>query len=227
MWRTKNKKNLGLSDRLYNYLLSVSLRESEFLLQLRQDMANYPNRGMQISPEQGQFMALLVQLMGAKKVLEIGTFTGYSALWIALSLPADGILITCDIKDKYREFAQSYWQAAGVEEKIDLRVAPVLDSLNKLLTTGQAGTFDFAFIDADKTNYDHYYEKCLDLLRPGGLIAIDNVLWEGAVANPKKTDSDTEALRALNQALHQDERIDLSMLPIADGLTLALKRLAS
>ncbi|MEO0490418.1 MAG: class I SAM-dependent methyltransferase [Cyanobacteria bacterium J06659_2] len=213
-----------LSSHLYDYLLSVSLRESEILAQLRQDTAQHPASIMQIAPDQGQFMALLIQLMGAKKILEIGTFTGYSALWMALALPADGTLITCDIQEKAREIAPPYWQAAGVADKIDLRIAPALDTLDKLLTTGHTGTFDFAFIDADKTNYSHYYEKCLELLRPGGLIAIDNVIWGGAVADPEKTDPDTVALRSLNQTLHHDQRVELSMLPIADGLTLALKR---
>ncbi|MGD1904980.1 MAG: class I SAM-dependent methyltransferase [Leptolyngbyaceae cyanobacterium] len=212
------------SAHLYDYLLSVSLREPKPLTQLRQATAQLPVDNMQIAPDQGQFMALLIKLMGAKKVLEIGTFTGYSALWMALALPPDGTLITCDIETRCQEFAPRYWQAAGVANKIDLRIAPALDTLDKLLTTGAANTFDFAFIDADKINYRHYYEKCLTLLRPGGLMAIDNVLWGGAVANPRETDPDTVALRELNQTLHQDQRIELSMLAIADGLTLAFKR---
>lgn len=219
-----SNKTGKLSSRLYDYLLSVSLRESEILAQLRQDTAQYPASIMQIAPDQGQFMALLVRLMGAKKILEIGTFTGYSALWMALALPVDGKLLTCDIQEKTREIAPLYWQAAGVEDRIDLRIAPALDTLDRLLTTGHAGTFDFAFIDADKTNYRFYYEKCLELVRPGGLIAIDNVIWGGAVADLEKIDPDTVALRELNTALHDDQRIELSMLPIADGLTLALKR---
>ncbi|MDV3351196.1 class I SAM-dependent methyltransferase [Leptothoe sp. LEGE 181152] len=219
-----SNKTVGLHAHLYDYLLSVSLRESGVLSQLRQKTAQHPYGYMQIAPDQGQFMALLVTLMGAKKVLEIGTFSGYSALWMALALPADGVLVTCDIREDCRDFAQPYWQAAGVANKIDMRVAPALDTLNSLLTTGQANTFDFAFIDADKTNYPHYYEKCLELLRPGGLMAIDNVLWGGDVAAPEKTDPDTVALRELNQTLHHDDRIDLSMLSIADGLTLAIKR---
>ncbi|MEM9485643.1 MAG: class I SAM-dependent methyltransferase [Cyanobacteria bacterium P01_F01_bin.116] len=219
-----SNKTGKLPSHLYNYLLSVSLRESEILTQLRQETAQHPYGYMQISPDQGQFMALLVKLIGAKKILEIGTFTGYSALWIALALPADGTLITCDIREEARAFAEPYWRVAGVEERIDLRIAPALDTLDSLLKVGEANTFDFAFIDADKTNYHHYYEKCLELLRPEGLLAIDNVLWGGAVADPEKTDPDTVALRALNQTLHQDPRIELSMLPIADGLTLALKR---
>ncbi|MEO0375288.1 MAG: class I SAM-dependent methyltransferase [Cyanobacteria bacterium P01_A01_bin.17] len=217
-------KTGNLNSHIYDYLLSVSLREPEPLTQLRHKTAELPFGGMQISPDQGQFMALLVKLIGAQKILEIGTFTGYSALWMALALPANGTLITCDIREEVREYGPSYWQAAGVADKIDLRIAPALDTLDKLLADGQAGTFDFAFIDADKTNYPHYYEKCLKLLRPGGLIAIDNVLWSGAVADPEKNDPDTVALRDLNQLLHRDDRIELSMLAIADGLTLALKR---
>ncbi|MEL6223788.1 MAG: class I SAM-dependent methyltransferase [Cyanobacteria bacterium J06627_8] len=219
-----SNKTGKLHSHLYDYLLSVSLRESKILNQLRQETAQLPIGNMQISPDQGQFMALLIQLMGAKKILEIGTFTGYSALWMAQALPSDGTLITCDIEERCREFAQPHWQAAGVADKIDLRIAPALDTLGRLLTAGEVDTFDFAFIDADKINYPHYYEKCLALLRPGGLIAIDNVLWGGAVANPEKTDPDTVALRELNRALREDQRIELSMLPIADGLTLTLKR---
>ncbi|MEM9007344.1 MAG: class I SAM-dependent methyltransferase [Cyanobacteria bacterium P01_F01_bin.86] len=224
-------KTLDISDadgklhsHLYDYVLSVSLRETEILTQLRQETDQHPDGDMQIAPDQGQFMALLLQLMGAKKVLEIGTFTGYSSLWIASALPPDGRLVSCDVNEEDTAIAQRYWQAAGVTDKITLHLAPALDTLDTLLATDQAGTFDFAFIDADKTNYSHYYEKALELLRPGGLIAIDNVLWGGDVADPNETDEDTTALRALNQALHQDERIELSLLPIADGLTLVLKR---
>ncbi|MEO0537522.1 MAG: class I SAM-dependent methyltransferase [Cyanobacteria bacterium P01_A01_bin.123] len=209
---------------LYDYLLSVSLREPKILTQLRQETAQHPDGDMQIAPDQGQFMALLVKLMDAKKVLEIGTFTGYSTLWMALALPPDGSITACDVDEDYTAIARRYWQTAGVEAKIDLCLAPAIDTLDVLLAEGQAGTFDFAFIDADKTNYSRYYEKSLELLRPGGLIAIDNVLWSGAVVDPVITDPDTLALRELNQTLHQDQRIELSMLPIADGLTLALKQ---
>ncbi|MEM1256693.1 MAG: class I SAM-dependent methyltransferase [Cyanobacteria bacterium P01_H01_bin.21] len=219
-----SNKTGKLPSHLYDYLLSVSLREPETLTQLRQKIAQHPYGHMQIFPDQGQFMALLVKLIGAKKILEIGTFTGYSALWMALALSADGTLITCDIREEVREYGPSYWQAADVADKIDLRIALVLDTLESLLTTGQANTFDFAFIGAHKTNYRHYYEKCLELLRSGGLMTIDDVLWGGAVADLEITDADTVALRALNQTLHQDPRIELSMLPIADDLTLALKR---
>ncbi|MEM9805698.1 MAG: class I SAM-dependent methyltransferase [Cyanobacteria bacterium P01_D01_bin.56] len=212
-----------LQSHLYDYLLSVSLREPEILAQLRQETEQHPDGDMQISPEQGQFMALLLRLISAKKVLEIGTFTGYSALCMALALPSDGRLIACDVSEEYTAIARRYWQIAGVADRIDLRLAPALETLDDLLTTGQSDTFDFVFIDADKTSYHDYYEKSLELLRSGGLIAIDNVLWGGAVADPDETDADTVALRNLNQALHHDDRIELSMLPIADGLTLALK----
>jgi predicted O-methyltransferase YrrM len=179
---------------------------------------------MQIAPEQGQFMALLVQLLGATKTLEIGVFTGYSSLAVALALPPQGKIVACDINEDYTAMARSYWQRAGVADKIDLRIAPALETLDRLLESGEAGTFDFAFIDADKQNYDNYYERALQLLRVGGLIAIDNVLWGGKVADPTVDDANTEAIRALNAKLVQDERVSLSVVPIADGLTLALKR---
>ena len=219
---TDSSGQLRLS--LHSYLLATSLREPGILEKLRQETAQHHSGNMQIAPEQGQFMALLLRLMGAKKVLEIGTFTGYSSLCMALTLPDDGTLTACDVSEEYTAIARRYWQTAGVADKITLHLAPALDTLAQLLATDQAGTFDFAFIDADKTNYGHYYEKSLELLRPGGLIAIDNVLWGGAVADPVITDDpDTLALRHLNQTLHHDHRIELSMLPIADGLTLALK----
>jgi caffeoyl-CoA O-methyltransferase len=218
-----SNKTLGLSDSVYNYLLSNSLREPEILWKLRHETANHPMRQMQIAPEQGQFMALLVKLMGAQKALEIGVFTGYSALCVALALPQDGKIIACDVDQDYTAIARRYWEMAGVAHKIDLRIAPALITLDQLLADNQAGTFDFAFIDADKSNYDAYYERSLQLIRPGGLIAIDNVLWSGAVADPQVQDNRTTAIRALNQKLHQDQRIILSMVPIADGLTLAIK----
>lgn len=219
-----SKQTIGLDSQLYNYLLSVSLREPEILQKLRYETANHPRGNMQISPEQGQFMRLLIQLLGAKKTLEVGVFTGYSALSVALALPADGKVIACDVSEEYTAIARRYWQQAGVADKIDLRLAPALETLDHLLTTGQAGTFDFAFIDADKENYDGYYERCLQLIRPGGLIAIDNVLWSGDVVNPQIQDESTKAIRAINQKLRDDERVTLSLVPIADGLTLALKR---
>jgi caffeoyl-CoA O-methyltransferase len=179
---------------------------------------------MQISPEQGQFMRLLIQLIGAKKTLEVGVFTGYSSLSVALALPADGKIIACDVSEEFTAIARRYWQEARVAEKIDLRLAPALETLDELLATGQAKTFDFAFIDADKENYDAYYERSLQLIRPGGLIAIDNVLWSGRIADPHIQDESTQAIRALNQKLRNDERVTLSLIPIGDGLTLALKR---
>ncbi|MBD2213864.1 class I SAM-dependent methyltransferase [Nostoc linckia FACHB-104] len=217
-------RTIGLNEQLYSYLLSVSLREPEILQRLRQETASHPSGNMQISPEQGQFMRLLVQLIGAKKTLEVGVFTGYSSLSVALALPADGQIIACDVSEEYTAVARLYWQEAGVSDKIDLRLAPALATLDQLLATGQANTFDFAFIDADKVNYDGYYERALQLIRPGGLIAIDNVLWSGRVANPGIQNESTQAIRILNQKLRDDERVTLSLLPIGDGLTLALKR---
>jgi predicted O-methyltransferase YrrM len=216
-------KQLQLNSHLYDYLLSVSQREPEILTQLRRETAQQPNANMQISIEQGQLMGLLIQLMGAKQILEIGTFTGYSSLVMALALPETGKIITCDVSEADTAIAQRYWQKAGVNHKIELRLAPALTTLDELLATASANSFDFVFIDADKTNYDAYYEKALQLLRVGGLIAIDNTLWGGNVANPEVQDENTVAIRAFNEKLHQDSRIALSLVPIADGLTLALK----
>jgi len=218
-----SKQTLGLEQNLYDYLLSVSLREPTILTQLRQETAQMPRSIMQISPEQGQFMALLVKLIGAKKTLEVGVFTGYSSLVVALALPADGKIVACDVSEEYTSVARRYWQDAGVADKIDLHIAPALETLDKLLTAGEAVTFDFAFIDADKGNYENYYERSLELIRPGGLIAIDNVLWSGKVADTEIQDNQTNKIRALNRKLHQDSRITLSLVPIADGLTLAMK----
>lgn len=218
-----SKQTLGLEQSLYDYLLSISLREPTILTQLRQETAQMPRSIMQISPEQGQFMALLIKLIGAKKTLEIGVFTGYSSLVVALALPADGKIVACDVSEEFTSIARRYWQEAGVADKIDLHIAPALETLDNLLTTGETGTFDFAFIDADKGNYDNYYERCLELIRPGGLIAIDNVLWSGKVADTEIQDNQTNKIRALNRKLHEDSRITLSLVPIADGLTLAMK----
>jgi len=182
------------------------------------------NAQMQIGPDQGQFMQLLVQLLGASKTLEVGVFTGYSALWVALGLPQDGRVVACDMSEEYTAVGRRYWKEARVDQKIDLRLGPALVTLDALLKEDQAGTFDFAFIDADKTNYQNYYERALQLLRAGGLIAIDNTLWSGRVANPQENDEDTVAIRKLNQKLHHDERVTLSMLTVGDGLTLAMKR---
>jgi predicted O-methyltransferase YrrM len=219
-----SNKVISMTERLYDYLLSVSLREPVLLKRLREETAREPYAVMQIAPDQGQFMALLVKLMGAKRALEIGVFTGYSALCVALALPADGKLIACDMSEEWTRIARRYWEAAGVAHKTDLRLGPALQTLDALLRDGEAGAFDFVFIDADKTNYDDYYERALKLLRAGGLMVIDNVLWSGDVANPAAQDEDTRALRALNAKLHHDPRIELSMIPVADGLTLALKR---
>lgn len=221
------KQTLGLEQHIYDYLQSVSLREPEILQQLRHETDQQPLSQMQISPEQGQFMALLVQLMGAKKTLEVGVFTGYSSLIVALALPPSGKVVACDVSEEYTAIARRYWQQAGVADKIDLHIAPAMDTLDRLLANQEAETFDFAFIDADKSSYDGYYERALQLVRPGGLIAIDNVLWSGRVADAEVQDNRTKTIRALNQKLHQDSRITLSLVPIADGLTLALKRTQS
>lgn len=212
-----------LSDRLYDYYRSVSSREPDVLRQLREETARHPMAAMQVSPEQGQFMALLIQLMGAKKILEIGVFTGYSSLWTALALPSDGKLVACDVSEEWTAIARRYWQQAGAANKVDLRLAPALETLEQLLAAGQAEAFDFIFIDADKESYLNYYEQSLQLVRPGGLIAIDNVLWSGRVANGQLQDKSTMAIRALNEKLHHDQRVALSLIPIGDGLTLALK----
>lgn len=217
-------KTLGLDARLYDYVQSVSLREPDVLAQLRRETSLLSEAGMQISPDQGQFIALLVQLMGARKTLEVGVFTGYSSLVTALALPDDGRIVACDVSEEYTKIARDYWEQAGVAHKINLRIAPALETLDHLLAQGEANSFDFVFIDADKSNYDHYYERSLQLVRSGGLIAIDNTLWAGRVADPAVVDDSTEAIRALNQKLHQDSRINLSLVSIADGLTLALKR---
>lgn len=215
-------KTLNVTDDLHAYLLSVSSREPDVLARLREETARMPNGGMQISQEQGQFMRLLIGLMGAKRTLEVGVFTGYSSLSVALALPDDGQIIACDVSEEFTSVARRYWQEAGVSSKIDLRLGPAVETLDALLAEGQAGTFDFAFVDADKPNYDAYYERALQLVRPGGLIGIDNTLWYGKVADENVRDADTVALRALNAKLHTDDRLAaLSLLPIGDGLTLA------
>ncbi|MEM8640307.1 MAG: class I SAM-dependent methyltransferase [Cyanobacteria bacterium P01_G01_bin.54] len=219
-----NSKHLPLDDSLYKYLLSNSLREPDLLSELRRETAGLPTARMQIAPEQGQFLALLVRLLGATRTLEVGVFTGYSALVVALALPEVGQVVACDIDERSTAIARTYWQRAEVAHKIDLRIAPALETLESLIAAGESGRFDFAFIDADKRSYGAYYERSLQLVRPGGLIAIDNVLWSGRVADPGEQDPRTVAIRDFNQQLYNDERIDLSLLPIADGLTLARKR---
>lgn len=215
--------HIQLTDELTAYMRAVSLREPAPLARLRQETARLPHGSMQITPEQGQFMRLLVQLMQARKTLEIGVFTGYSSTSVALGLPPDGRLVACDTNAEWTDIAHRYWREAGVDRKIDLRLAPGMATLEQLVSDGEGGTFDFAFIDADKVNYENYFELCLVLVRHNGLIAIDNVLWHGRVVDPSQTDEDTEALRQFNRKLLADERVELSMLPIGDGLTLALK----
>lgn len=220
-----SNRTLNLDETLYRYLLDISLREHPLLSELRTATMDHPHKNMQIAPEQGQFMAMLIRLMGAHRTLEIGVFTGYSTLAVALVLPEEGQMVVCDTNPEYTDIAREFWRRAGVDGKIDLRLAPALDTVNALVAEGQAGTFDFVFIDADKENYDAYYEHSLQLLHPGGLIVIDNVLWNGKVAHPAEhDDADTRALHQLNRKLLNDERIDLSMLPVGDGLTLARKR---
>jgi len=218
-----SSRTLTLDDRLYQYLLDHSLREHPEQTALREATRTHPRARMQISPEQGQLMALLVKMIGARRCIEIGVFTGYSALAVALALPDGGHLLACDVSDEFTAVGRPFWDRAGVAQKIELVLAPALLTLDARLAAGEAGSYDFAFIDADKASYDGYYERCLQLVRPGGLIAIDNVLWSGRVAT-EATDEDTVALQRLNRKLHGDERIDLALLPIGDGLTLARRR---
>lgn len=216
-------KTLSLSNALYAYLVEHSVREPEILQRLRAETAEDSMSMMQIGAEQAQFMQLLVKLMSAKTCLEIGVFTGYSSLAVALVLPADGSIVACDVSEKWTAIARKYWIEAGVAAKIDLRIAPALSTLDGLISSGNAGSFDFAFIDADKINYLNYYERALTLLRAGGLIAVDNTLWGGQVIDKKAQSDDTQAIRQFNARLRSDLRIHLSLLPIGDGLTLALK----
>ncbi|SVB09311.1 uncharacterized protein METZ01_LOCUS162165 [marine metagenome] len=204
--------------------MSVSLREPELLRRLREETGELEDGRMQISPDQGQFMALLIELMEARNVLELGAFTGYSALVMALALPDDGQVLTCDVNRERTAIAQKYWDESGVGHKIDLHLGPAVETLEMLLSSGQAEGFDFAFIDADKASLDSYYELSLRLIRPGGLIAVDNTLWHGKVIDPQATDQDTEAIRTINAKLRVDQRVSLSVIPIGDGLALARKR---
>jgi predicted O-methyltransferase YrrM len=219
-----SNQTLNLDDRLYRYLVDHSVHEPEVLTALRLETALHPMAQMQIAPEQGQFMALLVQLLGVKKALEVGVFTGYSALRVALALPPEGKLVACDVSEEYTAIARRYWEAAGVADKIDLRIAPATETLDQLIAAGETNSFDFAFIDADKSSYPIYYEQVLQLVRPGGLIALDNMLWSGQVADPAVQDRRTNTLRALNDTIHNDDRVVASLVPIADGLTLAMKK---
>ncbi len=215
---------LSLDGGLYDYLLAVSVREPQVLTQLREETARLPSGGMQISPEQGQFMRLLVELLGARRALEVGVFTGYSSTCVALGLPPDGELVACDVCEEFTAVAQRYWQLAGVREKISLHLRPALTTLEQLVDSGRSESFDFAFIDADKESYAAYYERSLQLLRRGGLVAIDNVLWGGSVADARDQKPATLAIRALNERLRSDERVSISLVPIGDGLFLARKR---
>ena len=219
-----SKKSIGLSDDFHEYFLSVSLRESDVRARLREETAEHPHSDMQIAPEQGQFLQFLVQLIGARRTVEVGVFTGYSALAVAEVLPPGGEIIACDVSEEYTQVARRYWAEAGVDDKIDLRIAPADETLAALLEDGQEGTFDFAFIDADKETYDTYYEQSLRLLRPGGVVALDNVFRGGRVADPDVEDESVRAIQRLNEKIHDDERVDLSVLPLADGVTLAMKR---
>jgi caffeoyl-CoA O-methyltransferase len=218
-----SRRTLNLDDALYDYLLAHSLREHPEQAALREATRTHPHGNMQISPEQGQFMSLLVKLIGARRTIEVGTFTGYSALTVALALPANGKILACDISAEYTSIGKPYWQRAGVADRIELVIAPAARTLDTRIAAGESGHYDFAFIDADKAGYDTYYEHCLQLVRAGGLIAFDNTLWGGEVARPTH-DDDTRALQALNDKLHRDERIDMVLLPIGDGLSLARKR---
>ena len=219
-----SNRSIELSDALYDYLLDNSLRESEVLRRLREETAGMPWSGMQISPDQGQFMALVVRIMGARRCIEIGTFTGYSALVGAAALLPDGRLIACDIDETTTAVARRYWEEAGLAGRIDLRLAPALETLAALIAEGDGGSYDFIFIDADKANYDAYYEAALTLLRAGGLIVVDNVLWDGAVIDSTREDEDTAAIRALNAKIARDQRVSCSMLAVGDGLMLAHKQ---
>ena len=216
-------RRTAINDTLYDYVVANGVREHPAQAGLREATRPLAHAGMQIGPDQGQLLGLLVRLTGARKAIEVGVFTGYSALAVALAMPDDGRLLACDVSEEWTRVGKLFWAEAGVAHKIDLRIAPALATLDGELARGAAGSYDFAFIDADKGSYDAYFERCLQLLRPGGLIAIDNVLWGGAVAMPA-TDDDTAALQRLNAKLHGDDRIDMTLLPIGDGVTLARKR---
>ena len=219
-----SRNTMTMTDSVLDYLANVGVREDSILTKCRTETAEMENALMQISPEQGGFMQMLVRLTRAHRCIEVGVFTGYSSLAVALALPADGHITALDVSEEYTSKARKYWKEAGVDHMIDLHIAPATETLQKLIDDGAAGSYDFAFIDADKPGYDAYYEACLELLRPGGLIAIDNVLWSGKVADQNKNDENTLALKALNQKVHDDERVDMTLVPIGDGLTLALKR---
>lgn len=216
--------HIKISDELAAYIRASSLREPEVLARLRDETAKLSNGTMQITPEQGQFMSLLIRMLNARNAIEVGVFTGYSSISVASALPENGRLLACDVSEEYTNIARRYWAEAGLESRIDLRLGPALQTLDRLVEEGNAGTFDFGFIDADKANYDAYYERLLVLIRPGGVIAIDNVLWHGRVIDPAVIDEDTQSIRRLNAKIANDERVSVTMLGIGDGLTLAMKR---
>ncbi len=219
-----SRETTAMTERLLAYIREVGMREDEDLQKLREETASHPAARMQISPEQGQFMALLVELIGVKRAFEVGTFTGYSAMCVTKAMGRDGRLVALDVSEEYTSIAQEHWKAAGVHQQIELKIGPAAESLEAMVKEGEGGTFDFAFIDADKTGYMAYYEYALKLLRPGGLVAIDNVLWNGSVADPKNNDEDTVAIRKINAFIKTDNRVTMSLVPIGDGLTLARKR---
>src|ERR1700678_2069612 len=218
-----SRTNLPISDELDQYIRAITVREPEALKLQREDTASHPQAGMQTAPEQGQFLHLLARITGAKKTLEVGVFMGYSSTWVALALPAGGKVVACDLSEEFTTRARQTWRAAGIEDRIELHLGPAIQTLDRFIAEGQSATFDFAFIDADKTNYSNYYERALQLIRPGGLIAIDNVLWYGRPIDPSVTDADTEAIRAFNAKVHSDSRVAISLVPLGDGLTLACK----
>jgi predicted O-methyltransferase YrrM len=217
-------KTIGISDELAAYVVKVGTREPEVLARLREETAALPQHAMQIAPEEGAFLALLVELTGARRCIEIGTFTGYSSTAVARALPEDGQLVCCDVSAEWTSLAKKYWDEAGVAGKIDLRIAPAAETLDALLAQGEEETYDFAFVDADKTGYDGYYEQLMRLVRRGGLIAFDNTLWGGEVLDQNSRDKDTRAIQALNSKLAADQRITLCLLPVADGVTLVRRR---
>lgn len=216
--------SVGLAPDLHAYLVEHGVREPDILRRLREETADLPQHNMQIAPEQGALMALLVGLIGARRCIELGTFTGYSSLAVALALPADGEIVCCDVSEEWTSVARRYWSEAGVADRVDLRLGPALETLDDLTAGGASGTFDFAFIDASKREYPDYHERILRLLRQGGLAVYDNVLWDGDVIDESKTDPDTVGVRRLNDRLLADERVSISMIPVADGLTLVQKR---
>lgn len=219
-----SRTHTPITEELAAYIREVSLREPEPLKKLREESENHPQASMQTAPEQGQFLHLLARILGARKTLEVGVFMGYSSTWVALALPDGGKVVACDRSEEYTERARQTWHEAGVDRKIELHLGPALETLDRLITSdGEAGSYDLAFIDADKTNYANYYERALVLLRTGGLVAVDNVLWDGNVINPKDHSADTEAIRAFNSKLQADSRVALTLVPLGDGLTLACK----